>query len=106
MRGTSVGCDNNNRVFETNAAALRIGQTAIIKDLQQEIIDFGMRLLNFIKEDDAVGMATRGLGELPGLVKANISRRGTGQARNIMALHELGHIQLQHSFFIAKERFR
>src|SRR5712691_11823734 len=42
MRGSNVGCDDDNGVFEIDAAPLRIGQAAITEDLQQQVVDFGV----------------------------------------------------------------
>jgi hypothetical protein len=53
--------------------AFPIGQPAVVQDLQQRVEDLGMRLLDLIEQDHAVGAAGRPLGELAALVMPDIA---------------------------------
>src|SRR5437773_1154716 len=87
--GTSIGRDNNNGILEINGHAMRVGETTLVQNLQKQVKDFRMGLLDLIKQNDAVGTTTNGLGQLPSLIITNISRRSTDQAGGVVRFHEL-----------------
>ena len=43
---------DQHRVLEVHGAALRVGQPAVVHDLQQHVEHVGMRLLDFVEQDD------------------------------------------------------
>ena len=45
----------------------------VVEDLEQHVEDVGVRLLDLVEEDDGVGPAADGLGELPALVVADVA---------------------------------
>ncbi len=48
--GTGIGGHDNDDIAEIGRAAIGIGKRPVIHDLQQQIIDIGMRLLDLIEE--------------------------------------------------------
>ena len=55
--------------------------------MQEDVEDIRMGLFDFIEEDDAVGTAANGFGELTAFVIADVSRRRPNQARYGMFFH-------------------
>ena len=80
-----------------------IGELSFFHDLQQHVVRFGMSFFDLIKDDDGVRAAADGFGELAGFFKADIARRRTYQPADVVAFHELGHVDLDQRVFTAKE---
>src|SRR5947209_1704713 len=81
----------------------RVGETAVVQNLEQEIKDLWVRLFNLIKQDNAIGASMYRLGQLTCLIIADIAWRSADEPGDMMALHKLGHIQLDQRVLIAKE---
>ena len=90
---TGVRGHNDDRVLEADNAALRVGQTAVIQNLQQRIEYIRMRLLDLVEQNDRVRTAADLLGQLTGFIVADVSRRGTDQAGNCVLFHIFGHVE-------------
>ena len=59
---------NDDRVPEIDRSALAVRQSAIVKDLQQDVEDFRVRLFDFVEQYDAsrdAGERPRKVGRLP-----------------------------------------
>ena len=67
---------DNQGVLKVHAAALAIGQAAIVQNLQQHIEHIRMGLFDFVQQDDAVGVTAYSLGQLTALIIAHIAWRG------------------------------
>ena len=101
---TDIAGHDDDGVFKVNRAPLPIGETAIVKDLQQDVEDFGSGFLDFVKQNDAVWAAAHRFGKLPTLFVANVSGRRSYEPRNRMFLHVLGHVDAHHRLLIVKEK--
>src|SRR4051812_18838878 len=84
---------DDDRVAEVDRAALRVGQAAVVEELQEGVEDVGVRLLDLVEEHDAVGLAAHGLGELAALLVADVTGRGAHQAADRVALLVLAHVE-------------
>src|SRR5579883_261690 len=104
--GAVVGGDDDDGVPEVDGLAVRVGEAAIVEQLQEQVEDFRVRLLDFIEKDDAVRAAAHGLGELTGLIVADIAWRGADEPRGLVAFHEFGHVELDTGVLVSKERLR
>ena len=71
-----VAGHDNQRILKVHAAALAIGQAAIVQNLQQHIEHIRMGLFDFVQQDDAVGVTAYSLGQLTALIIAHIAWRG------------------------------
>src|SRR5947209_5101574 len=91
-------------MFEIHDLPMRVGETAVVQNLEQEIKDLGVCLFNLIKQDNAIGASMYRLGQLTCLIVADIAWRSTNEPGGMMALHELGHVQFDQRVLIAKER--
>ena len=70
----------------------------VVQDLEHDVEDIRVRLLNFVKENDAVGLAAHLFGQLAGLVVAYIARRRADDTADGEFLHKLRHIQTDERF--------
>src|SRR3712207_2775439 len=77
---SDVGGHDEDHVLEVHSATLRVGELAILQDLEKDVEDVRVRLLDLVEEDDRVRTAPDLLGELAALVVANVARRRTDQA--------------------------
>ena len=72
---TYVTRQHDDRVAEINAVSLTVGQTTFVQDLQQDVEDIRMGLLDLVKEDDRVGPAAYGFGQLAAVLVRYVARR-------------------------------
>src|SRR2546427_2118884 len=96
---------NDDRVPEIDCAALPVRQATVIEQLQQDVEYFWRRFFDFVEEDDAVGPAAHGLGQLASLFVADVAGRRPDQARDAVLLHVLRHINTNQGPLIVKEEF-
>jgi hypothetical protein len=61
--------------------------------------------LYLVQEDHGVRAAPQGLGELPTLLVAHVTRRRSHQAARGVALHILGHVEPDHGILVIEEVF-
>ena len=47
-----IACHDQNGVLEVHGSALRVGDPAVVENLQEDVEDIRMRLFDLIKEDD------------------------------------------------------
>ncbi len=50
MKTPDIRCHYGDGIAEVNSPALAVCKPSVVKELEQYIEDFGMRLLNLIKE--------------------------------------------------------
>ncbi len=98
-----VGGHDEDGVLEVDGAALGVGEAAVVEDLQEHVEDVGVRLLDLVEEDDRVGAAADGLGELAALVVADVAGRRADEARDGVLLHVLGHVDADHGGLVVEE---
>src|SRR5208283_4531821 len=80
LRCAEVRGHDEDGVLEVDGAALGVGESAIVEDLQEDVEDVGMGLLDLVEEDDGIRPAADGLGELAALVVADVARRRSDEA--------------------------
>ena len=97
-----VGGHDDDRVPEVDGAPQRIGQPAVLEDLQEELQDIRMGLLHLVKEDDGVGTAADGLGQLAALLVAHVARGRADQPGDSELLHVLRHVDLDEGVLVAE----
>ena len=84
---------------------LSVGQAAILQNLQEGVPDIGMRLLDFVKENDAIWAAAYGLGQLTAFFIADIAGRRAKQAADGMLLVVFAHIDAEQGVFVIEHKF-
>src|SRR5215510_5129343 len=72
---SNVGCHNHNGVPEIYRAALPVGQTAVIQDLEENVENVTVCLFDLIEQQHGKWPAPNGLGELAAFFKADVSWR-------------------------------
>mmetsp|Transcript_87951 Transcript_87951/g.210158 ORF Transcript_87951/g.210158 Transcript_87951/m.210158 type:complete len:230 (-) Transcript_87951:1688-2377(-) len=105
LLGSTIRGKDDQRVLEGHHTALGIGQMAVLEDLQHQVKDVRVRLLNFIKENQAVRFPSNCVCQLALFIVPNVSGRTPDQLRHSMLLHELAHIQAHHGVFHTEIRF-
>ena len=66
---------------------------AVVQDLQEDVQHIGVGLFDLVKQHHGVGLAADLLGQLPGLVIADVTGGRADDPGDGVLLHELGHIQ-------------
>ena len=66
---------------------------AVVEDLEQDVEDVRVRLLDLVQEDQAVRLAAHSVGQLAAVVVADVAGWRADEARDVVLLHELGHVQ-------------
>ena len=92
-------------VLEVDRTSLPVGHTAVVEHLEEHVEDVGMRLLHFVQQDHAVGLAPHCLGQMAAFFIPDIARRRADQARNRVFLHELGHVDADEMLFRIEQEF-
>ena len=100
-----VAGHDHDRVLEVDGATLGVGQPAVVEQLEQDVEHLRVRLLDLVEEDDRVGPAADGLGQLAGLVVADVARRRTDQARDGVALLVLAHVDADERLLVVEQEF-
>mmetsp|Transcript_42787 Transcript_42787/g.128462 ORF Transcript_42787/g.128462 Transcript_42787/m.128462 type:complete len:340 (+) Transcript_42787:615-1634(+) len=103
LRAAQVGRHDDERVFEADRLALRVGDAPVVQDLQQHVEDVHVRLFNLIKEDDAVGAALDRVSQQAALIVADIAWGRADEPRHRMLLHVLRHVEA-HNRILAVEQ--
>src|SRR5215207_213898 len=94
---------DHDRVAEVDLAALRVGEAPVLQDLQKDVEHVRVRLLDLVQQDDGVGLAAHGLGELASLVVADVARGRADEPGHGVLLHVLRHVHLDHRVLVAEE---
>jgi hypothetical protein len=79
---------------------------AVLEHLQQDVEDVGVRLLDFIEQDDRVRIPLDLLGELAALFVPDIAGRRSNQLRHRVLLHVLGHVEANERVVAAEQEVR
>ena len=89
-----VGGQDEDGVAEIDRAAERVGQAAVLQDLQEQLDDVRVGLLDLVEEHDGVGLAADLLGQLAALLVADVARGRADEAGDGELLHVLRHVDL------------
>src|SRR5207237_3757537 len=81
---------------------LGVRQLPVLEDLEEDVEHLGMGLLDLVEEHDRVALAADRLGQLAALVEADIAGRGADEAADVVALHELAHVDLDERVLAAE----
>ena len=101
LRADVRGHDDD-RVPEIHRAAERVGQAAVLQDLEQDLQHVGVGLLDLVEEDDRVGPAAHRLGQLAALLVADVARGRADEPRDGELLHVLAHVDLHERVLLAE----
>ena len=89
---------------EVHRAALAVGQPAVVEHLQQDVEHVRVRLLDLVEQHHRVRAAAHRLGELAGLLVADVAGRRADQPADRVPLLELAHVQPDHPVLVAEQR--
>ena len=103
MCGAQVRRHENQGVLEVHRTALAVGQSTVVKHLQQRVEHVGMSLLDFVQQNHAVRMCTHGFGQLAAFFVAHVSRRRTDQAAHAMLFHVFTHVDTHQRVLVVEQ---
>src|SRR3712207_8598778 len=98
-----VGGHDDHRLLEVHSSALGVGEAPVVEDLQEYVEDIRVRLLYLVQEQHGVGPSPDALGELPGLLVADVARRRADQPGDRVSLLELAHVYAHHRCLVPEE---
>ena len=105
IASADVGGHDDDAVLEIDGVAQRIGEMALFVHLQEDVEDRGVRFLDLVKQQHAMGMLIDTVGQKTTLIKANISRRRTNQTRDRVFFHVFRHIKPNQCLFRIEQIF-
>ena len=103
--GAGVGGHDDDGVAEGHDAPGGVGESAVLEDLQEDVEHIRVGLFHLVQQEDAVGLAADGLGQLAALLMAHIAGGRADQAGHGVLLHVLGHVHAHQGVFVAEHRF-
>src|SRR6266542_4137939 len=99
-----VAGHDDDGVAEVDGAALGVGEPAVVKELEEDVEDLGVRLLDLVEEDNRVGTAPHCLRELSGLFVADVARRCADQPRDSVLLLVLAHVDTDKGPLVVEQK--
>ena len=106
LLAAAVGGHDDDGAFKGNHSALRVGDFALIQNLQQDVHNVRVRLFNLVKEHHRVRSAANLFGQLAGLIVADIAGRRTDDAGHAVLFHKFGHIQADQRILLVEQLLR
>ena len=101
---TQVRGHDHDRVLEVDGAPLRVGEAAVVENLEQDVEDVWMRLLDLVEQQHRIGPPPHLLRQLSRFLVADVTGRRADEPRDRMALLELAHVEADHEVLAAEER--
>ena len=83
----------------------RVGQAAVVEELEQDVEDVGVGLLDLVEEHHLVRPAADRLGQLAAFFVADVAGRRTDQPRHRELLHVLAHVDAHHRALVVEQEF-
>ena len=74
----------------------------VLEDLEEDVEHLRMGLLDLVEQHDRVALAADRLGELATLVEPDVAGRRADQPADVVALHELAHVDLDERVLAAE----
>ena len=82
-------------VPEVGLAPVVVGERRVVHDLEEQVVDVGVRLLDLVEQEDRVGLAADRVGEQAALVEADVARGRADEPRDGVLLLVLGHVEAE-----------
>ena len=79
---------------------------AVLEDLEEDVEHLGVGLLDLVEQDHGVALSPDRLGQLAALLEPHVAGRRAHQAADVVALHELAHVDLDERVLGAEEELR
>ena len=98
-----VARHDDDGVREVGGATAAVGEAAVVEHLEEQVEDVGVRLLDLVEEEHAVGPAPHRLGEEAALLAVDVARRRADEALRHVLLHELAHVDAGHRLLVVEE---
>src|SRR4030095_3351250 len=89
-------------VAEIDRAALPVGQSPIVENLQENVEDFHVRLLDLVEEHDGVRASPHGFRQLAAFLATDIAGWWGYEPGDRVPLLVLGHVEADHGPFVVE----
>ena len=99
FRAEVAGHDDDS-IFEIDGLSLGVGEAAIIEELQEYVEGIGMRLFDFVEENDGVGFFHDCIGEDAAFFVADVPRRCADELGSGMFFHVFAHVEAHDGVFV------
>ena len=106
LAGTDVRGHNQYRILEVDLPTQTVRQSALVQNLEQKVEDIRVRLLDFVEQDDGVGLPADFFRQLATLFVAHVSRRGTDKAGDGELLKIFAHVDTNQGISRIEQIFR
>ncbi len=93
MARADVRGHDEDHVLEIDRVPQAVGQLAVLENLEQDVEDIGVRLLDFVEQDNRIRRTLDALGQLAALLVAHVARRRADELGDGVLLHVLRHIE-------------
>jgi len=90
--GPGVRGQDDDRVFEIDAAPFPVLHLPLVEDLEEELQDVGMGLLDLVQENDGVGLSPDGFRQNATFPVSHVARRRPLQRGNRVGFLKLRHV--------------
>ena len=101
--GADVGSHDDDGVAEVDHVTPGVCKASVVENLQEQAEDVGVSLFDFVEEHDRIGFLPDFFSELATFFIADVSRRGTEQARDGVLFHVLAHVYADEGILVAEE---
>ena len=105
QRAADVRGHDDDGVAEVHGAALAVGETAVVEDLQEDVENVVVGLLDLVEENHAVGPAADGFGKLAAFLVTDVAGRRADEPGHGVFLHVFAHVDADDVFLAVEERF-
>src|SRR2546428_142259 len=103
-RRAHVAGHDDHDVLEVDRAAVAIGETPVVEDLQEDVEDVGVRLLDLVEQEHGVRTPADRLRELTALLESDVPGRRADEASDGVLLHVLGHVETDQGLLIVEKK--
>ncbi len=93
VAGTGVARHNEYDVAEVGFSTLIVGQRRIVHDLEQDVVNVGMRLLDLVEKDHGVGGFSNGICQKAAFLITDIAGWRADQPRYRMLFLIFAHVE-------------
>ena len=101
-RGADIRSHDDNRIAEIDLPTQRVGDRAVLEDLQEQVHHVRMGFLDLVEKHDRIRPAADGLGKLAAFLVADVTRRRSDQAAGGEFLHVFRHVDLNECLRVSK----
>lgn len=97
-----VASHDDDGVFKVDDAALAVGESTVVENLEENIKDLWMGFFDFVEQDDGIRAAADFFGELSTFFVTDVTWWSTDQTCDVVAFSVFGHVDADHGVFVVE----